>query len=813
MTDLLPIALELHTAGISVVPVRSDGTKSPAIAWKPYTQTLPTPDQLTDWFPATATGIGMITGHISGNIEMLEVEGKGMPDMPNVLELLDGAGLRPLYDRVLSGWSEMSPSGGLHLFYTVDQPINGNTKIAQRPADGPTGRDTIAETRGEGGFVVLAPSHGAVHPTGAPWMRLTGGPTTIAHLTGDERDDLHLIFHAALDTMPDAAAPNGQIAAIWDTSTPRSDGDITPGDDYETRTDWSDILTGWTLVFTRGTTRYWRRPGKKDGISATTGHADDRDRLYVFTSSTSFDPETPYTKFGAYTHLHHGGDHTAAARTLAGTGYGHRAERTLTPTPTTSSSGERYTSNGSPLAALNPVTIGSTDADLTDDGNAKLLTAAHARTLKYVPDMGRWATWDDTRWKFHPDDAPAIEAGRDVIRSIPEDHKALREWKKKSLSTRSITGLVRLARADPHMRVAADQFDRHAWQLNTPDGIVNLRTGDTATPLSTLWHSKQTKVRADPDRPTPLWNQFLATTFQHDLAMEQYLQRLVGLSTIGEVIEHVLPFFHGGGGNGKTVFLETITTLLGDYATEAPSGFLLAGRDRHETEIANLQGRRLVVASEVNENTRFDEAKMKSLTGGDKITARFMRQDFFTFTPSHTLWLMGNNQPKVETGGFSFWRRLRLIPFTHTVPEKDRIDNLQERLVAEEGPGILHWIIRGAVDYARDGLNTPPQVLAATNAYKEEEDHLGRFVEERCTIGGGENARVDTTQLRHLYDDWCRDENETELNGTAFGRQLKQKFDVGSIRSNGRRYYTNIAIVEPEPEVTEDGIDAPWWQK
>lgn len=803
--DLLATALDLHAAGLSVVPVAADGSKRPRIAWKQYT-TEPAPvDVVTGWFTTDiAQGIGIVTG--VGGVELLEVEGRGMALMPDVLELLDGTGLRPLYDRLITGWSEQSPSGGLHLLYRIGDgdPVPGNQKVAQRPAEGATGREVLAETRGTGGFVVLAPSNGATHPTGRPWVRIAGGPGTIPTISREERDQLHAIVHAALDTMPDDTPHTaGPVDAKWSTSYQHAAGDVTPGDDYENRTDWADILTGWTHVFTRGSTRYWRRPGKNDGISATTGHAGDRDRLYVFTSSTEFEPETPYTKFGAYAVLQHRGDHAAAAKALADTGYGHRAPRELAP-------GSRTTSTGTALAlittdqAMPAVTIGSDDAELTDDGNARRLVAAHASKLRYVPDAGKWVTWDKSRWAWQPDDGVAIEAARAVAHTIPTDHPELAKWRKNSLSARRIADAARLARANPAMRVSAAQFDRHPWQLNTPGGVVDLRTGQIAAGTPAQFHSKQTTVTPDTTMPTPLWDQFLATTFQSNAPIERYVQRLAGLTFIGEVLEHILPFAHGPGGNGKGVFAEVLLGIAGDYGASAPQGFLVVGRDKHETELANLQGRRVVVASEINEHTRFDEAKVKSLTGGDTITARFMRQDFFSFTPSHTFWLLGNSQPKVETGGESFWRRLRLIPFTNIVPEEEKIENLQQRLVDEEGPGILAWIIQGAVDYAADGLRTPGDVLAATNTYRAEEDHLGRFIEERCRVGGGELARVNTAELRTAYNAWCSTENEHELSGQAFGRQLRQKYDIGETRSHGIRYYTNITLFTPEDDATDD---------
>ena len=797
-------AHELHTAGISVIPAATDGTKRPAIAWKPYTQQAPSVGQIDQWFQSGQHGVGIITGTVSGNLEMLEIEGRAAHHIPELAELAEASGLGHLWRAINAGWLELSPSGGVHWFYRLTEQVPGNTKLAAG-----TDRVTLAETRGEGGFVVVAPTSGTAHHTGKPWVRLSGGPATMPTLTTEQRNALHTLIRTInettlADTTP---TPTGPVSDLWATYRP-ADGDITPGDDYEQKTDWADILTphGWTLQFTSGSTRYWCRPGKKDGISATTGHAGDRDRLYVFTSSTELQPETPYTKFGAYAALNHGSDHSAAAKQLAADQYGHRAPRELTPARhLTAVPNTTDQATGTHPATPNPKPsplVGSDAAALTDAGNARLLAAEYAARLRYVPDTARWTEWTGTRWEWAPDDAPAIQAALDIADRLPTDNDQIRKHRIKSLSTRALTNVARLARALPDLRTPSEAFDTHHWQLNTPGGIVDLKTGAITPGLPNLYHSKQTTVHPDLDATPQLWARFLHTTFDGDAEMVGYVQRLAGMTVIGETREHVLPFLHGAGGNGKTVFLETLTTLLGDYATEAPLGFLLAGRDKHETELASLQGRRFVVAAEVNEGTKFDEAKVKALTGGDKITARFMRQDFFTFTPTHTLWLMGNHQPKVESGGTSFWRRLRLIPFTRVIPKNEQIENLQQRLVDEEGPAILAWLIAGAVTYHRHGLGEPNSVKAATNTYRQEEDHLSRFIEDTCIVGGGEHARVETAELRRAYDVWCRLENENELNGTAFGRQLKQKFDIGTTRSNGRKYYTGI-IMQPLAENNE----------
>lgn len=236
----------------------------------------------------------------------------------------------------------------------------------------------------------------------------------------------------------------------------------------------------------------------------------------------------------------------------------------------------------------------------------------------------------------------------------------------------------------------------------------------------------------------------------------------------------------------------------------------MAGVTRHETEIARLSGMRLVIASEVNEEDRFDEAKMKLLTGGDALTARFMKEDYFTFVPTHSLWLMGNHQPKVTSGGNSFWRRLRLIDFKHTVAKDQIIDGLEKILVNEEGPGILHWIIQGAVKFLAGGLDEPAAVMLSTELYAAEEDHLARFLEDRIQLGGGSNVRENTTTVRAAYESWCRQQGERAMSPQAFGRELRTRFQIEQVRSHGARYYTGLMLLADENEPDEPDE---WWNQ
>jgi putative DNA primase/helicase len=253
--------------------------------------------------------------------------------------------------------------------------------------------------------------------------------------------------------------------------------------------------------------------------------------------------------------------------------------------------------------------------------------------------------------------------------------------------------------------------------------------------------------------------------------------------------------------------LDIMIQILGDYADAAPPGFLMdrGAFSEHSTELTELHGRRLIVCSELKPNDKFDEARVRLLTGGDKIKARRMRQDYFSFTPTHHLWLLGNHRPEVSTGGFAFWRRIRLLPFTRTVPAHRRIDNLAFELVRDEGPGILQWLIEGAKRYlrTRDPLEGPDRVRIATTAYATTEDHIGRFLAECCTRDGdsGKDLRVEQGLLYSEYSSWCNaGEGIRPATPRAFANRVRQEVGVTSptdmIKSNGRKYYPGIALLE-----------------
>ncbi|MDX3507338.1 bifunctional DNA primase/polymerase [Streptomyces caniscabiei] len=342
--DLRAFARELDDAGLCVLPVKADGSKAPDVPrWIQYKVDRSTPEQHDQWFgDGRRTGIGVVTGAVSGNVELIEFEGLAVREglLDEVAEIAANSGLGDLWESVTTGWADKSPSGGVHYKVIVKgRPAAASKKLArrlaredeytpeerQRVAEKPKTKiiRVLAETRGEGGFVVVAPSHGPTHPSGEPYVRLAGGPATMPVLDADDLDALYILC-GAIDAMP-------QEEKAKTAPRPRREppaGHVRPGDDYQDKADWSEIIGDeFDPIYTRGQTTYWRRKGKTRGISATTGHAPDRDRLYVFTTSTTFESETAYDKFAAYTHLNHGGDFTAAASALRRQGYGSEPPR------------------------------------------------------------------------------------------------------------------------------------------------------------------------------------------------------------------------------------------------------------------------------------------------------------------------------------------------------------------------------------------------------------------------------------------------------------------------------------------------------
>lgn len=390
----------------------------------------------------------------------------------------------------------------------------------------------------------------------------------------------------------------------------------------------------------------------------------------------------------------------------------------------------------------------------TEDALALAFTRRYHRDWRYVAGWGRWLVWDGHRWRTED-----TLAATDLIRSVCR-HAAVRadnpKIAAKLASSGTVSGVERLARADRRHAATTDEWDADPWLLNTPGGVIDLRTGrqrphdrvDRMTKITTATSGGRSA------EDCPIWLQFLGEVTGGDLALQAYLQRMVGYALTGSTQEHALFFLYGTGANGKSVFVNTLATILGDYATNAPMDTFMETRtDRHPTDMAGLRGARFVAAIETEQGRRWAESKVKNLTGGDKISARFMRQDFFEFFPQFKLFVAGNHKPAIRNIDEAMKRRLHLIPFTITVPPERRDKHLQQKLLAERD-GILAWAVQGCLDWQRLGrLDPPQQVLEATEEYFEAEDALGRWLEERCVRAP--NAKSLTAELFNDWKQWA----------------------------------------------------------
>jgi putative DNA primase/helicase len=316
--------------------------------------------------------------------------------------------------------------------------------------------------------------------------------------------------------------------------------------------------------------------------------------------------------------------------------------------------------------------------------------------------------------------------------------------------------------------VTVDQLDSDLWLINDPDGTTELKTGKTREHRREDYITKSTAVA--PGGDCPLFRKFLDTIFDGDCDLIDYVQKVLGYCLTGETREHALFFLYGTGANGKSVLLSTVSGLLDRYCKTAGfETFAASSSPGHPTDIAGLRGARLVICSEVEQGRRWAESKIKSLTGGDRIEARFMRQDFFEFVPQFKLMIAGNHKPSLRNVDEAIRRRMHLIPFAVTIPEKDRDKHLADKLRAE-WPGILKWIIEGCTRWQEEGLEKPEAVARATDEYLAAEDVVLTWMDEKCELGKSFEATSEA--LFGSWRDWAERNNEFVGTQKAFSQKL-----------------------------------------
>lgn len=462
----------------------------------------------------------------------------------------------------------------------------------------------------------------------------------------------------------------------------------------------------------------------------------------------------------------------------------------------------------------------------TDTGNARILKQLLGENLRWDMVSRRWMVWTGCRWAENAAEALAMTANvaEHLWQSCSsefdsESRKAIARWAAKSESRHRREAMLGLLIAEPGVAVRPEVFDKEPYLLNLVNGTLDLRTGMLRDHNKDDLLTKQAPVEWDTAAKCPTWDLALAE-WQPDPLVREYLQRLTGYTLIGEVLEELLVFFYGTGANGKTTMVNVLAWLLGDYASPAPPDLLVARRgQQHPTELAALRGLRWVYGSETNEGLYLDEAKVKWLCGRDRITARVMRGDFFTFRPTFAFFLIGNHHPCIRGTDYGLWRRLHKVDFPVTIPPEKQDHQLEQKLKAEL-PGILQWAVKGCLEYQRVGLKPPPSVKAATAEYRSEQDVVGEFI-ETCFRVGTEYTTTNT-ELWKAYQEWSNATGERTLSSRSLSVRLKER-GFEATRTSKARGWKGFAVTDVTDWSqtqdkrlvrvsrignTEDGVDA-----
>lgn len=418
---------------------------------------------------------------------------------------------------------------------------------------------------------------------------------------------------------------------------------------------------------------------------------------------------------------------------------------------------------------------------LSDVGNAARFAAMHSQDLRYVGAWGQWLRWDGVQWQ-QDETGEVMRRAREVAMSVYREAAAEPdEMRRKALSQHAvrldsdarIRAMLHLAESEPAMAVRGDVFDRDPWLFNCQNGTLGLRTGELYPHRREDYITKLSPVMFDPHASCLTWDAFLRRIFAEDDEVISYGQRVAGYCLTGDVSEQGLDMWHGGGGNGKSTKLKMWLAMLGDYGKQAAPGLLMRKYgETHPTELADLRGARLVVVTEVEEGQRLAEVLVKQLTGGDKLKARLMRQDFHEFDPTFKIVMAVNHLPRITGTDHAIWRRIRMTPFEVTIPDDEQDKRLAEKLKAEL-PGILAWAVRGCLEWQRGGLAPPPQVGRATAAYRADMDTIGDFLRD-CTRPDAAGI-VTAKAIYAAYLRWCEQNGERALSQKQLGGRLTER--------------------------------------
>lgn len=448
----------------------------------------------------------------------------------------------------------------------------------------------------------------------------------------------------------------------------------------------------------------------------------------------------------------------------------------------------------------------------TDHGNGIRFANAFDTALKYVPDWGNWILWDSSRWKQdkaervfgYARQVPGLIL-EEALKEGDEDKKnALLKWSMRSQDVGRLNAILRVAKTDERFLLDSEELDADPWLFNVQNGTINLRTGGLQAHDPRDRISRIANIPYDPDAKAPLWEETLLTIQNGNVEMVDFLQRLVGYSMTGLTTEQVFVLMWGPPGTGKSTFNETIRTVFGDYATNAEAEVFMARQQtgRANPEVARLQGARLVTSSETEENKKLAIARIKLMTGGDRVTASNLYAAPFEFEPIMKLWLATNHKPRVPADEGGVWDRMVFVPFTRDMRnDPNRIKDLKEQL-RREMPGILTWAVEGCLKWRANGLGRPPEVEDAQNEYRSDSDEIAQFLEEMTETGDEDDFKVASSTLYATYKEWAKEGGYYPLNVRRFKEKLEMR-GLHTKRTTAGMVWLGLKLHAVDPDVID----------
>lgn len=453
---------------------------------------------------------------------------------------------------------------------------------------------------------------------------------------------------------------------------------------------------------------------------------------------------------------------------------------------------------------LTPIALGDENFSFTDATNGERLAKAALGKYIYAPGLD-WLVWDGGRFRKDEENSIirlAVQTSKDFA-SENTDKKSI-AWAQDSMSGARLNTAVKLAATVPEIVCMPMMLDSEPMELCTPGGIVDLATAKlrSANPVLDR-HTRQTKYTPK-EGEHPQFDAFLKRVLVDDDLID-YVQVLFGLSLIGETREHILPIFSGAGANGKSTLMEIMGGCIGDYYAIMPENFLLeTGRQEHSTEIFRLRGVRLANASESRPDGKFNESRVKMLTGEPILTGRAMRADFVDFKATHTLMVNLNHPPAISSGGDSLWRRIRKLDFKVQIPKEERDLLFSQKLLAAEGPQILQWMLEGCLRFLEEGLVDPVAVQLSTNDYRAEEDHVKVWMDE-CTVVDTNHGGFTSMEIYGSYLEWCTRNRESALPNVALFRDLRNRITLTPTRVGRQRGWRGLYVFVDGSRPAMDG--------